>query len=106
MICFFLPISLTILFCLLYLVASSSSCFFPLCQSCSVTLFMLLRCPNKSFVWADNFLLTTNRKKLKLTDLGLAREETITEMMTTETGTYRYGHRGYKSLFSTLDSQY
>lgn len=54
---------------------------------------MLLRCPNKSFVWADNFLLTTNRKKLKLTDLGLAREETITEMMTTETGTYRYGHR-------------
>ncbi|XP_048529236.1 uncharacterized protein LOC125508546 isoform X1 [Triticum urartu] len=42
----------------------------------------------------NNFLLTTNRKKLKLTDLGLTREETVTEMMTTEIGTYRYGHRG------------
>jgi len=35
-------------------------------------------------------LLTANRKKLKLTDFGLAREETVTEMMTAETGTYRW----------------
>ena len=39
---------------------------------------------------ADNLLLTANRKKLKLTDFGLAREETVTEMMTAETGTYRW----------------
>ncbi|ONM10761.1 Protein kinase superfamily protein [Zea mays] len=38
----------------------------------------------------DNLLLTANRKKLKLTDFGLAREETVTEMMTAETGTYRW----------------
>ena len=36
----------------------------------------------------DNLLLSTNCKKLKLTDFGLAREETTTEMMTTETETY------------------
>lgn len=27
---------------------------------------------------------------MKLVDLGLAREETLTEMMTAETGTYRW----------------
>lgn len=35
-------------------------------------------------------MLTADRKKLKLTDFGLAREETVTEMMTAETGTYRW----------------
>ncbi|KQK05287.1 probable phospholipid-transporting ATPase 11 [Brachypodium distachyon] len=30
------------------------------------------------------------QRKLKLTDFGLAREEAVTEMMTAETGTYRW----------------
>ncbi|KAL6520850.1 hypothetical protein OROGR_017419 [Orobanche gracilis] len=38
----------------------------------------------------DNLLLTANQKSLKLADFGLAREETVTEMMTAETGTYRW----------------
>ncbi|KAJ4797787.1 Protein kinase superfamily protein [Rhynchospora pubera] len=38
----------------------------------------------------DNLLLTANRKNVKLVDFGLAREETVTEMMTAETGTYRW----------------
>lgn len=38
----------------------------------------------------DNLLLTENHKSLKLADFGLAREETVTEMMTAETGTYRW----------------
>ncbi|KAL6012374.1 hypothetical protein ACLOJK_002861 [Asimina triloba] len=38
----------------------------------------------------DNMLLTGDHKKLKLADFGLAREETVTEMMTAETGTYRW----------------
>ncbi|XP_058081800.1 serine/threonine/tyrosine-protein kinase HT1-like [Magnolia sinica] len=38
----------------------------------------------------DNLLLTGDHKKLKLADFGLAREETVTEMMTAETGTYRW----------------
>ncbi|PHT29499.1 hypothetical protein CQW23_30909 [Capsicum baccatum] len=38
----------------------------------------------------DNLLLTANQKSLKLADFGLAREETLTEMMTAETGTYRW----------------
>ncbi|RWV97873.1 hypothetical protein GW17_00039318, partial [Ensete ventricosum] len=37
-----------------------------------------------------NLLLTTNQKNVKLIDFGLAREETVTEMMTAETGTYRW----------------
>ncbi|KAJ6765416.1 SERINE-THREONINE PROTEIN KINASE [Salix purpurea] len=36
----------------------------------------------------DNLLLTANQKSVKLADFGLAREETVTEMMTAETGTY------------------
>lgn len=39
---------------------------------------------------ADNLLLTSDQKSLKLADFGLAREETVTEMMTAETGTYRW----------------
>lgn len=39
---------------------------------------------------ADNLLLTENHKSVKLADFGLAREETVTEMMTAETGTYRW----------------
>ncbi|XP_031264605.1 serine/threonine-protein kinase STY13 isoform X2 [Pistacia vera] len=38
----------------------------------------------------DNLLLTANQKSLKLADFGLAREESVTEMMTAETGTYRW----------------
>ncbi|KAF7068640.1 hypothetical protein CFC21_074375 [Triticum aestivum] len=50
----------------------------------------------------DNLLLTANRKKLKLTDFGLAREETVTEMMTAETGTYRWMA---PELYSTVTLQ-
>ena len=50
---------------------------------------MLLQYPNKSFVFADNLWLTANRKELKLSDFGLGREETVTEIMTAETGTCR-----------------
>ncbi|XP_047332432.1 serine/threonine-protein kinase STY13-like isoform X2 [Impatiens glandulifera] len=38
----------------------------------------------------DNLLLTADKKSIKLADFGLAREETVTEMMTAETGTYRW----------------
>ncbi|KAJ4704266.1 putative Protein kinase atn1 [Melia azedarach] len=38
----------------------------------------------------DNLLLTSDQKSLKLADFGLAREESVTEMMTAETGTYRW----------------
>ncbi|KAF5747673.1 serine/threonine-protein kinase HT1 [Tripterygium wilfordii] len=38
----------------------------------------------------DNLLLTANQKAVKLADFGLAREESVTEMMTAETGTYRW----------------
>ncbi|CAI0474787.1 unnamed protein product [Linum tenue] len=38
----------------------------------------------------DNLLLTADQKSVKLADFGLAREETVTEMMTAETGTYRW----------------
>lgn len=39
---------------------------------------------------AENLLLTEDRKTVKLADFGLAREESLTEMMTAETGTYRW----------------
>lgn len=38
----------------------------------------------------DNLILTADHKRVKLTDFGLAREESLTEMMTAETGTYRW----------------
>lgn len=38
----------------------------------------------------DNLLLTANQTSVKLADFGLAREESVTEMMTAETGTYRW----------------
>ncbi|KAG0494907.1 hypothetical protein HPP92_005901 [Vanilla planifolia] len=38
----------------------------------------------------ENLLLTADKKTVKLVDLGLAREEALTEMMTAETGTYRW----------------
>ncbi|XP_075492727.1 serine/threonine-protein kinase STY13-like [Primulina tabacum] len=38
----------------------------------------------------ENLLLTADHKTVKLADFGLAREETLTEMMTAETGTYRW----------------
>jgi len=39
---------------------------------------------------AANLLLTAAQSTVKLVDLGLAREETLTEMMTAKTGTYRW----------------
>ncbi|GFZ17373.1 protein kinase superfamily protein [Actinidia rufa] len=38
----------------------------------------------------DNLILTADQKTVKLVDFGLAREESLTEMMTAETGTYRW----------------
>ncbi|KAH7435304.1 hypothetical protein KP509_06G058900 [Ceratopteris richardii] len=38
----------------------------------------------------DNLLLTADFNSVKLADFGLARELTVTEMMTAETGTYRW----------------
>ncbi|KAM7278265.1 hypothetical protein ACFE04_005399 [Oxalis oulophora] len=38
----------------------------------------------------ENLLLTADQKTVKLADFGLAREESLTEMMTSETGTYRW----------------
>ncbi|KAM6549738.1 hypothetical protein CsatB_021414 [Cannabis sativa] len=38
----------------------------------------------------ENLILTADHKTVKLADFGLAREETLTEMMTAETGTYRW----------------
>ncbi|KAF8390500.1 hypothetical protein HHK36_025026 [Tetracentron sinense] len=39
---------------------------------------------------AENLILTADHKTVKLVDFGLAREESLTEMMTAETGTYRW----------------
>ncbi|KVH92870.1 Protein kinase, catalytic domain-containing protein [Cynara cardunculus var. scolymus] len=39
---------------------------------------------------AQNLLLTADHRSVKLADFGLAREESLTEMMTAETGTYRW----------------
>ena len=41
-------------------------------------------------LFAENLILTADRKTVKLADFGLAREESLTEMMTAETGTYRW----------------
>lgn len=38
----------------------------------------------------ENLLLTADHKTVKLADFGLAREESLIEMMTAETGTYRW----------------
>ncbi|KAL6997097.1 hypothetical protein U1Q18_007219 [Sarracenia purpurea var. burkii] len=38
----------------------------------------------------ENLILTADQKTVKLVDFGLAREESLTEMMTAETGTYRW----------------
>ena len=40
--------------------------------------------------FAENLILTADQKTVKLVDFGLAREESLTEMMTAETGTYRW----------------
>lgn len=47
--------------------------------------YFLLKC-----LGAENLLLTADHKTVKLADFGLAREESLTEMMTAETGTYRW----------------
>ncbi|KAM1009345.1 hypothetical protein FF1_044796 [Malus domestica] len=38
----------------------------------------------------ENMILAADQKTVKLADFGLAREESLTEMMTAETGTYRW----------------
>ncbi|KAF6140143.1 hypothetical protein GIB67_028949 [Kingdonia uniflora] len=38
----------------------------------------------------DNLFLAENQESIKFADFGLAREETITELMTAEMGTYRW----------------
>ncbi|KAJ4900998.1 Protein kinase superfamily protein [Raphanus sativus] len=38
----------------------------------------------------ENLILSEDHKTVKLADFGLAREESLTEMMTAETGTYRW----------------
>ncbi|KAK4392947.1 Serine/threonine-protein kinase STY13 [Sesamum angolense] len=43
----------------------------------------------------ENLLLTEDHKTVKLADFGLAREESLTEMMTAETGTYRWMAQSY-----------
>ncbi|CAI0474784.1 unnamed protein product [Linum tenue] len=48
----------------------------------------------------DNLLLTADQKSVKLADFGLAREETVTEMMTAETGTYRWMAPEVNAFFS------
>lgn len=47
---------------------------------------------SKSYcVWfVENLILSADHKTVKLADFGLAREESLTEMMTAETGTYRW----------------
>ena len=42
------------------------------------------------FPLTENLILTADHKTVKLADFGLAREESLTEMMTAETGTYRW----------------
>lgn len=42
------------------------------------------------FAFAENLILSADHKTVKLADFGLAREESLTEMMTAETGTYRW----------------
>ncbi|KAL4568306.1 hypothetical protein LXL04_023915 [Taraxacum kok-saghyz] len=48
----------------------------------------------------ENLLLTADHKSVKLADFGLAREESLTEMMTAETGTYRW--MAPEVLYSTV----
>ncbi|KAL9667888.1 hypothetical protein QQ045_002257 [Rhodiola kirilowii] len=47
----------------------------------------------------ENLLLYADQKTIKLADFGLAREETLTEMMTAETGTHRWME---PELYSTV----
>ncbi|GKV07806.1 hypothetical protein SLEP1_g19525 [Rubroshorea leprosula] len=42
------------------------------------------------FFPVENLILTADHRTVKLADFGLAREESLTEMMTAETGTYRW----------------
>ncbi|KAM1015050.1 hypothetical protein ACFX1T_044783 [Malus domestica] len=41
-------------------------------------------------LFPENLILTADQKTVKLADFGLAREESLTEMMTAENGTYRW----------------
>lgn len=53
-------------------------------------IFTRLMLKDVLFCFAENLLLTADHKTVKLADFGLAREESLTEMMTAETGTYRW----------------
>ncbi|KAL6345826.1 hypothetical protein AAG906_017582 [Vitis piasezkii] len=47
----------------------------------------------------ENLLLITNQKSIKLADFGLTREESMTEMIIVETGTYSWMASG---LYNTM----
>lgn len=49
-----------------------------------------IRKPYDLIAFAENLILSADHKTVKLADFGLAREESLTEMMTAETGTYRW----------------
>ncbi|KAF5746899.1 serine/threonine-protein kinase HT1-like [Tripterygium wilfordii] len=49
-----------------------------------------MECLHAHGIIHQNLILTADHKTVKLADFGLAREETLTEMMTAETGTYRW----------------
>ncbi|CAN1125833.1 Serine/threonine-protein kinase STY13, partial [Linum perenne] len=51
----------------------------------------------------ENLLLTADHIRVKLADFCLAREESLTEMMTTETGTYYW--MAPEILTNTIASQ-
>ncbi|CAI0456347.1 unnamed protein product [Linum tenue] len=59
---------------------------------CSGFLLSLNLCSfsDPTLLSVDNLLLTADHRTVKLADFGLAREESLTEMMTAETGTYRW----------------
>lgn len=49
--------------------------------------------------------MTADHKTVKLADFGLAREESVTEMMTAETGTYRWMAPEVKSRYFGVSMQ-
>jgi serine/threonine protein kinase len=64
------------------------------CRTCSIVYQIINQHNEYEFFFivlhTDNLLLTEDHRTVKLADFGLAREESLTEMMTAETGTYRW----------------
>lgn len=63
------------------------TCYLSFYNGATSAIVLILLC---SFLPPENLLLTADHKTVKLADFGLAREESLTEMMTAETGTYRW----------------